>query len=314
MDSIGVSLFGKYGHPPLTTCLFPLPTPTTRFRPPDMSLPDPSFRTQDRAPRRKPVTSSGPDQLRPLTKINPDSPPVRSAQPLSPPYQQPNHRQNLSSATASSAHSRSRTASSGTLPGMNTPQPYVTATPGNPPMPYQQWAMNQQSAPARRTLSNATTSTTSTTGPTRKPSSSSSTLQRSTSSRSGNSPTSYVALMRKQKATVWSDRAQVSPSLSLTAKLFVSSDIPSLTLALDPARGRTAACSTARRQSSSSHGSRWHTARHDPKPKPWQLLAHGRRALQDTPPRRPESPAIRPDDESCLRRTHAPQRPRSRRR
>lgn len=33
-------------------------------------------------------------------------------------------------------------------------------------------------------------------------------LRRSSSSRSGNSPTSYVALMRKQKATVWCDRAQ----------------------------------------------------------------------------------------------------------
>ncbi|KAL9054100.1 MAG: hypothetical protein Q9162_004357 [Coniocarpon cinnabarinum] len=62
-------------------------------------------------------------------------------------------------------------------------------------------------AGTRRTLSNATTSTASTNGG-RKHSAGASTLQRTTSSRSGSSPTSYVALMRKQKATVWSDRAQ----------------------------------------------------------------------------------------------------------
>lgn len=64
---------------------------------------------------------------------------------------------------------------------------------------------------ARRTPSNATSSTSNTTAlPTRTPSTVSSTLSRTASSRSGASlsPSSYVALMRKQKATVWCDRAQ----------------------------------------------------------------------------------------------------------
>lgn len=56
---------------------------------------------------------------------------------------------------------------------------------------------------ARRTLSNATSSTSSTT-----PSAHNS-IRRSSSGRStGPSPTSYVALLRKQKATVWCDRSQ----------------------------------------------------------------------------------------------------------
>ncbi|TKA81237.1 hypothetical protein B0A55_02362 [Friedmanniomyces simplex] len=70
--------------------------------------------------------------------------------------------------------------------------------------------------PARRTLSNATsTSSTSTNAglqraPTTSGFSTASAPRRSTSSRSTSSasPTSYVALMRKQKATVWCDRAQ----------------------------------------------------------------------------------------------------------
>lgn len=96
------------------------------------------------------------------------------------------------------SHSRTRTVSSNVLP----PQPYAQQPPPPP--------MNQ----SRRTLSNATTSTTSTAsslqhrtqpGP---PSSYASSIRRSTSSRSNNTPSSYVALMRKQKATVWCDRAQ----------------------------------------------------------------------------------------------------------
>ncbi|KAI7346988.1 hypothetical protein KC336_g22780, partial [Hortaea werneckii] len=72
---------------------------------------------------------------------------------------------------------------------------------------------------ARRTPSNATSSTSSTSttnqGLQRAPTNSSFTgpgnaPRRSTSSRStaSGSPSSYVALMRKQKATVWCDRAQ----------------------------------------------------------------------------------------------------------
>ncbi|KAJ9629343.1 hypothetical protein H2203_001716, partial [Taxawa tesnikishii (nom. ined.)] len=70
----------------------------------------------------------------------------------------------------------------------------------------------------RRTLSNATSSTSSTANsgtpnpalaraPTGQISTYASSIRRSTSSRS-TAPTSYVALMRKQKATVWCDRAQ----------------------------------------------------------------------------------------------------------
>lgn len=73
--------------------------------------------------------------------------------------------------------------------------------------PYHNNSMNT----TRRTPSNATSSTTNTTAvPTRTPSTVSSTLSRTASSRSGASlsPSSYVALMRKQKATVWCDRAQ----------------------------------------------------------------------------------------------------------
>lgn len=63
----------------------------------------------------------------------------------------------------------------------------------------------------RRTPSTSTTSTTGTSmAPTRTPSTASSALSRTASTRSGASttPSSYVALMRKQKATVWCDRAQ----------------------------------------------------------------------------------------------------------
>ncbi|KAL6722333.1 hypothetical protein ACLMJK_001440 [Lecanora helva] len=64
---------------------------------------------------------------------------------------------------------------------------------------------------SRRTPSQSTTSTAvSGTIPTRTPSNVSSVLSRNASTRSGASitPGSYVALMRKQKATVWCDRAQ----------------------------------------------------------------------------------------------------------
>lgn len=64
---------------------------------------------------------------------------------------------------------------------------------------------------SRRTPSTSTTSTANTAYlPNRTPSTASSTISRTASTRSGISITSssYVALMRKQKATVWCDRAQ----------------------------------------------------------------------------------------------------------
>jgi len=77
--------------------------------------------------------------------------------------------------------------------------------------PYTQ-AMQQYGQPARRTLSNATASTSSTT---------SSTPRRTSSNRSDASSgqsTSYVALLRKQKATVWCDRSQTEDPRKLAAQ------------------------------------------------------------------------------------------------
>lgn len=93
-------------------------------------------------------------------------------------------------------HSRTRTTSSGVFPVAASP----TASTMNmnsqyPPQMYQ--------GSLRRTPTSSTSSTSGT--PNR---SNSGALRRSSSARSGNSPTSYVALMRKQKATVWCDRAQ----------------------------------------------------------------------------------------------------------
>lgn len=114
--------------------------------------------------------------------------------------------------TLTTTHSRTRTTSSSVFP----PQPQqqqqhpvqpITYT-STPPMATQPFNTS-----TRRTLSNATSSTSSSAAasslaraPTNTTSYASS-IRRSTSSRS-TTPTSYVALMRKQKATVWCDRAQ----------------------------------------------------------------------------------------------------------
>ncbi|KAF4303849.1 hypothetical protein GTA08_BOTSDO08322 [Botryosphaeria dothidea] len=132
-----------------------------------------------RLPQRKPVPQTG---LQPLTQIVPDE-----------------HR---------SAHTRTRTSSSSVFPQM--PQPPGSNFTYNPPQ-YQP-AMTQYSTnQTRRTLSNATTSTSSTStsagaGNARR----NSDLRRSSSGRStaSQSSSSYVALMRRQKATVWCDRSQ----------------------------------------------------------------------------------------------------------
>ena len=82
------------------------------------------------------------------------------------------------------------------------PQPPTSSSP-----PASQQYPNSM-AKSRRTPSQSTTSTGYT--PSRTPSNVSSQLSRNASTRSGASvtPGSYVALMRKQKATVWCDRAQ----------------------------------------------------------------------------------------------------------
>ncbi|KAJ9213849.1 hypothetical protein DTO166G4_4628 [Paecilomyces variotii] len=95
---------------------------------------------------------------------------------------------------SSYAHNRTRTSSSSVLPQMAPQQTGYTAT---PPI-----ITNPAHYPPSRRLSSATTSTSSTgNGP-------SADVRRSSSSRSGNSQMGYVALMRRQKATVWCDRSQ----------------------------------------------------------------------------------------------------------
>ncbi|KAI9766667.1 MAG: hypothetical protein M1835_007144 [Candelina submexicana] len=145
------------------------------------------------APHRKPVPqASYHAKLQPLTPIVPES-------------QLPANQQR----TGSSPHNRSRTLSSSIFPQG---APTTTFSPTHQtasPTSYQN-ILTQYSG-TRRTLSNATASTSGTgTGitPARTSSTVSVSLRRSTSSRSGNSPGGYVALMRKQKATVWCDRSQ----------------------------------------------------------------------------------------------------------
>jgi hypothetical protein len=103
-------------------------------------------------------------------------------------------RNSQASYDAQLGHSRTRTASSSAFPGAAS-LTMSTMNSQYPPQMYQ--------GSLRRTPTSSTSSTTGT--PNR---SNSGTLRRSSSVQSGPSPTSYVALMRKQKATVWCDRAQ----------------------------------------------------------------------------------------------------------
>ncbi|KAI9647709.1 hypothetical protein NHQ30_004095 [Ciborinia camelliae] len=107
--------------------------------------------------------------------------------------------QNSSSAPLYNHHSR--TTSSSTFPAINCPPQHPQSLyPGN---------MQISGYSSRRTPSTGTFSTTTSNGNGPVPYRGSQDLRRSTSSRSGNlQPQGYVALMRKQKATVWCDRAQ----------------------------------------------------------------------------------------------------------
>ncbi|KAI9878281.1 MAG: hypothetical protein M1830_001381 [Pleopsidium flavum] len=150
---------------------------------------------------RKPLPPQPPGNdeiLRPLTKIVPDS------------HFPPAVQQQMNS---TSSHSRSRTSSSSVFPQV---RPTSTSSPQRQnfaPSSYQN-TMNTNAHATRRTPSNATASTSTTGGhgfsPARTHSNVSVSLRRSTSSRSGASTIQcgYVALMRKQKATVWCDRSQ----------------------------------------------------------------------------------------------------------
>ncbi|KAJ5689343.1 hypothetical protein N7462_003735 [Penicillium macrosclerotiorum] len=107
------------------------------------------------------------------------------------------------SASAQTTHSRTRTTSSNVLPYGSSSQQYQAApisavSPHTmaPPVGFQ---------PTRR-MSSTTTSTNST-GNNYMPQTDSD-IRRSASNRSANTQLGYVALMRRQKATVWCDRAQ----------------------------------------------------------------------------------------------------------
>lgn len=108
---------------------------------------------------------------------------------------------------AQMGHSRSRTTSSGIFPAA-TASPTTTMNAQYPSQYPTQYQGN-----LRRTPTSSTSSTTGT--PNR---SNSGALRRSSSTRSGSSPTSYVAMMRKQKATVWCDRAQYEDPRILAAQ------------------------------------------------------------------------------------------------
>ncbi|KAF7115162.1 hypothetical protein CNMCM5793_001396 [Aspergillus hiratsukae] len=97
--------------------------------------------------------------------------------------------------SVSSAHSRNQTSSSQVLPYAAHQQQYAAA-----PSPH--YTMTGHVSHPSRRLSSATTSTSSTGN------NFSSDIHRSTSGRSTNAQVGYVALMRRQKATVWCDRAQ----------------------------------------------------------------------------------------------------------
>lgn len=130
-----------------------------------------SYAQFGRLPHRKPLPQSG---LQPLTQIHDDPRQVRNRTP------------------------------SATSPQ----QPFAYQSPQYHPQMAQ---YNTTTTTTRRTLSNATTSTSSTNTSTGNSATRrNSDLRRSSSGRSTGSQTSssYVALMRRQKATVWCDRAQ----------------------------------------------------------------------------------------------------------
>ncbi|KAB8274163.1 hypothetical protein BDV30DRAFT_209442 [Aspergillus minisclerotigenes] len=109
------------------------------------------------------------------------------------------HKQQLSP-HPSLAHNRGRMPSANASPYMAQQQPY-----SNTPSPHHTMTSTPSYPPSRR-MSSATTSTSSTGNAAGH--SAVSDIRRSTSSRSANSQLGYVALMRRQKATVWCDRAQ----------------------------------------------------------------------------------------------------------
>ena len=136
-------------------------------------------------PHRKPVPITNlRSDIRPLTQIHPDASFTHSPQ-----AQTPNSTTTTTTTTYSSFPPRTTSANP------------VTSSPASQPY-------NNAMFTSRRTPSQSTT-TSATYLPSRTPSNVSSKISRTSSTRSVVTPPSYVALMRKQKATVWCDRAQL---------------------------------------------------------------------------------------------------------
>ncbi|CAG8117563.1 unnamed protein product [Penicillium salamii] len=107
-------------------------------------------------------------------------------------------------ASPQTTHSRTRTTSSSVFPSQASQQYY-----GAPPPPPIPQTMPLPHHPSSRRMSSTTTSTSSTGNhPMAQAGHGVSDIRRTASSRSANSQLGYVALMRRQKATVWCDRSQ----------------------------------------------------------------------------------------------------------
>ena len=143
-------------------------------------------------------------------------PTQRSYNDLQQPMQQSQlQSQQLSAGNSSQPRQSLTSQPTGTSP--NIPERVSPVLGSQAPPPSQQAQYGQQN---RRTLSNATSSTSSTNNGLQRVPTNSAMPRRSTSSRSNSSasPTSYVALMRKQKGTVWCDRAQLEDPNVLAKK------------------------------------------------------------------------------------------------
>jgi len=157
----------------------------------------PPYQFPSRKPRLPHGLGNDPN-LQPLTKIVPDAHYAAAGQ------------QTMNS---TSSHSRSRTSSSSVFPQVRPASTASTQSQNYYSSPPYQNTPNSNSYATRRRPSN-TSSTSTTTGngyaPARTDSNASNSLRRSISSRSAGSTTQcgYVALMRRQKATVWCDRSQ----------------------------------------------------------------------------------------------------------
>ena len=177
---VTLPVLGLLCHNPYTSRPVDVHTPHQRIQ---MTMVDFRGPAPFQLPHRKPIPGpniSNRNDLQPLTKIHPDIG-YSSTRP---------HTTTTTNTTTYSAFPP-RISSQASAPSYAS-QPY-----------------NNAMFTSRRTPSQSTTSSTAFT-PSRTPSNVSSKISRTSSTKSGASatPSSYVALMRKQKATVWCDRAQ----------------------------------------------------------------------------------------------------------